>query len=95
MIATNASAATSVLAVHARTTADAVAGVIAFAFTGIILVVLVLFLARWKRARGAQSRADALQMAFGVRGQHAIVIGCFTFAAIALILVVVIKSTGG
>ena len=96
MDATQVSSTTDiVLAAHTRTTADTVAAVIAAIFTVIVLVVLILFISRWKRARGAQNRAEALQMTFGVRGQHAIVIGCFAFAAIALILVVVMKTTGG
>jgi Na+/proline symporter len=78
-----------------RTTGDTIAGAFAFVVTAVIVVGLIVYLARWKRVRGATSRADAMQRAFGDKGAQRIVIGCFVVAAIFLVLVVVIKTSGG
>jgi uncharacterized membrane protein len=80
---------------HHHTTAESVAGIIAFIMVGIILIFLIAYLSRWKRVRGATSRAEAINRAFGPGASRVVMYVSFGFAAVLFVMLIVIKTTGG
>lgn len=83
------------LAAGQATGSDKVAALVAGVMSAVFFAGLVVFALRWRRVRGATSRADALNRAFGEHGASRVIAGSFACAGVLLVVAVVVAATGG
>ena len=83
------------LAAGHATSSDKAAAVVAGVVSAVFFAGLIVFVLRWRRVRGATSRADALNRAFGEHGASRVIAGSFACAGVLLVVAVVVAVTGG